>query len=300
MIEVKNLCKSFLGQPAVSDISFKIDEGKTLVLLGTSGCGKTTTLKMINRLIKPDSGVIRINGNETLNQEIVALRRSIGYVIQETGLFPHYTVEENIALVPGLLKWDSDKIHARIAELINLLRIPEDQFLTKYPHELSGGQKQRVGIARALAADPPIILMDEPFGALDPITRVRIRKEIKALFSILNKTVLMVTHDIPEAMVMADTVCLMDNGKVVQQGTPKDLIFNPENEFVKEFMKEDRFQLEMEVLKWGDLPISQNDDRFDMNSSVLDILKQLDQDGNMSLYEEIFKAFNQSRRKLMK
>lgn len=253
MIKVSNLTKTFGNFKAVDDISFSVKEGEILVLLGTSGCGKTTTLKMINRLIEPSSGVVTINGANIQDEDAVTLRRKIGYVIQHIGLFPHYTVSQNIAVVPKLLKWDKEKIKSKTEELLNLVGLLPDEFLKRYPHELSGGQKQRVGLARALVADPPVVLLDEPFGALDPITRAGIRNEFKNLESFLKKTMVIVTHDVFEAFELGDKVCLIDQGKIQQLGTPKDLIFSPSNSFVKEFFNSNRFQLELQVLKLKDV-----------------------------------------------
>lgn len=235
MIEVSNLTKTFNGKVTVDNISFSVSKGETFVMLGTSGCGKTTTLKMINRLVEPSSGRITINGKDIRDENPEILRRHIGYVIQSIGLFPHYTVEQNIEIVPRLLKWEKEKIKKRIAELLELLGLPPSEFLKRYPHDLSGGQKQRIGLARALASDPPLVLLDEPFGALDPITRKQIQKEFKSLESILNKTMILVTHDIQEAVLLGDRVCLMRGGKIEQIGKPDELISSPANSFVKEF-----------------------------------------------------------------
>ncbi|MGZ3813317.1 MAG: ABC transporter ATP-binding protein [Mucilaginibacter sp.] len=257
MIEVERLSKYFGDIKAVDGISFEVKERETLVLLGTSGCGKTTTLKMINRLIEPTSGTITIDGKTIFDQSPEILRRGIGYVLQNNGLFPHYTVAENIAIVPQLLKWDSKKIEKRIAELIEKLHLSPDQ-LKAYPNELSGGQQQRVGLARALVADPPVLLMDEPFGALDNVTRSKIHAEFKALDELKRKTIIMVTHDVQEAFELGDRICLMDKGKIVQIGTPAELLFEPVNDFVESFLKEQRLQLEFKAIYikdlWGLLP----------------------------------------------
>src|SRR5258706_6689398 len=244
MIEVKNISKKFKQLTAVDDISFTVEEGENLVWLGTSGCGKTTTLKMLNRLIEPTSGEIFINNKNILGENAELLRRKIGYVLQNTGLFPHYTVAENIAVVPNLYKWNKEKINTRVTELMEKLHLPSQQYFSSYPHELSGGQQQRVGLARALAADPPILLMDEPFGALDPITRINVRNDFKNLEEFKKKTIVLVTHDVQEAFELGDRICLMDKGKIVQIGTPTDLLFKPANEYVKKFFDEQRLQLE--------------------------------------------------------
>lgn len=258
MITLKNVSKHYQRNIiAVDDISFSISEGETVVLLGTSGCGKTTILRMINRLIDPSDGNIYVNGQNIKTQCPELLRRGIGYVLQHNGLFPHYTVAENIAIVPKLLKWEKEKVAKRIEELLEKLQLPET-IAHQYPSALSGGQQQRVGLARALACNPPVLLMDEPLGALDPVTRASIRNEFIHFDELKKKTVLMVTHDVQEAFEMADRICLMDKGRVVQIGTTTDLLFNPANDFVSAFLKEQRFQLELESIRikdvWNLLP----------------------------------------------
>lgn len=253
MIIAQNISKDFNGIQAVKDISFQVNEGQTLVLLGTSGCGKTTTLKLLNRLIEPSSGVVRINGEDIFSLKPEMLRRSIGYVSQNSGLFPHYTVAENIAIVPKLLGWDQKKIRQRSEDLLLQLKLPVVEYAGKYPDELSGGQKQRVALARALASDPPVLLMDEPFGALDPITRAAVRKEFLELPELKSKTIVLVTHDVQEAFALGDQICLMDKGEIMQTGTPKELIFGPENEFSRIFFNHQRLQLELSALKFKDI-----------------------------------------------
>jgi osmoprotectant transport system ATP-binding protein len=259
MIKVERLVKTFGKTKAVDDISFEVNEGENMVLLGTSGCGKTTTLKMLNRLIEPDSGTIFINGLNILQQPPELLRRGIGYVLQNNGLFPHYTVAQNIAIVPNLLKWDKLKTQKRIDELLEKLHLSKD-YLNVYPNELSGGQQQRIGLARALVADPPVLLMDEPFGALDNVTRTKIHREFLALDELKRKTIIMVTHDVQEAFELADRIVLMDKGRIVQTGTPSALLFKPANDFVKQFLKEQHLQLEFKTVKlsdvWDHLPHS--------------------------------------------
>ncbi len=235
MIAAENISKHFNGTLAVNNISFGVKEGETLVLLGTSGCGKTTTLRMINRLIEPSGGNIYVNGKSILSLKPELLRRTIGYVLQGNGLFPHYTVAENIAIVPRLLGWDKDKTLKRIKQLLEKLQLPFNEYADAFPSALSGGQQQRVGLARALAADPPVLLMDEPFGALDPITRAEVKKEFRELDELKRKTIVMVTHDIQEALEMGDTICLMDKGNIMQIGTKKDLMLSPANDFVDTF-----------------------------------------------------------------
>lgn len=230
-----NVTKRYHDRAVVDNLTLTIPVGETLVLLGTSGCGKTTTLKILNRLIDADSGTVEINGVNVQQQEPHVLRRSIGYVIQDAGLFPHYTVADNIAVVPRLLDWDADRIRQRTQELLMMLRLPES-VLSRMPDQLSGGQRQRIGLARALAADPPIILMDEPFGALDPITRVAIRREFRELDALQQKTIVLVTHDVREAFTLGDRVALMDTGRIIQLGPPASLRDHPATEFVREYM----------------------------------------------------------------
>jgi len=252
MIVVEHLSKHFGQVKAVDGISFEVKDGENLILLGTSGCGKTTTLKMINRLIEPTKGKIIVNGKNVMDQQPEELRRSIGYVLQNTGLFPHYTVAENMAIVPQLLKWDKKQIDTRSHELMEKLHL-DKKYLNSYPDKLSGGQQQRVGLARALMADPPVLLMDEPFGALDPVTRLSIRKEFKELDELKRKTIIMVTHDVQEAFELGDRICLMDKGRIVQSGTPAELLFKPAGDFVKEFLKEQRLQLEFKAVTLNDI-----------------------------------------------
>lgn len=253
MISVRNITKYYGDTLAVDQVSFDVAVGDTLVLLGTSGSGKTTMLKMLNRLIEPTSGQIFINGEDVLQQDPKVLRRGIGYVIQHQGLFPHYTVAENIGIVPRLLKWPQQKADEQARKLLSLLDLAPDEYLHRYPDELSGGQQQRVSIARALAADPPVMLMDEPFGALDPITRTQIQQEFINLEELLEKTIVLVTHDVFEAIELGDKICLMDGGQVQQQGTPEELIFRPANDFVREFFNASRFQFELKALYLSDI-----------------------------------------------
>lgn len=253
MLEVRHLTKTYNDNNVVDDISFSVPEGKLMVLLGESGCGKTTTLKLINRLIKPTSGKVLINNQDISTTDPVKLRRGIGYVIQNSGLFPHMTVEENVAAVPRLLKWDKEKIKTVASDLLDLLELPVDQYAARLPSELSGGQQQRVAIARALAANPSLLLMDEPFGALDPIIRSQVRESFRKLSEKYPKTVVLVTHDVEEAIVLGDIICLMKDGKVQQMGSPKALVFQPENNFVKSFFSNARFQLELKALSIKDI-----------------------------------------------
>lgn len=236
MIELAHVTKRFGDVAAVDDISLHIAKGKFCALVGTSGCGKSTTLRMINRLIEHSDGDIILDGQPIAAYDPVKLRRRIGYVIQHTGLFPHWTVARNIGLVPRLLKWSSADIQAKVEELMTLLGLPVDEFATKYPHQLSGGQAQRVGVARALAADPDILLMDEPFGALDPITREKLQDELARLQAQMHKTVVFVTHDMDEALRLADHLVVMREGRIVQQGSPLALLQQPNDPFVESLL----------------------------------------------------------------
>lgn len=236
MITFKNVRKSYGRQVVLDNLSFEIKQGEFVVLIGPSGCGKTTTLKMINRLIEPDSGEIYINGTNILKQNPVELRRSIGYVIQQIGLFPNMTVEQNIAVVPKLLKYPKERWKAIVRELLDLVGLPYDEYAHKYPSELSGGQQQRIGVLRALAGSPPIVLMDEPFGALDPITRDSLQEEVKRIQKKLKKTIVFVTHDMEEALKLADTIVFMNKGRIVQMASPEEMLRNPADNIVREFM----------------------------------------------------------------
>ena len=239
MIELRNIKKTFDDERsfAVSDISLRVEKGQLLGLIGESGSGKTTTLKMINRLKEPSSGTIKVNGRNILHQDAIDLRRSIGYVFQGIGLFPHYTVLENVAAVPSLLKWELSDIHSRCEEVLQMVGLSIGEFGGRYPSQLSGGQQQRVGVARALAAAPEVMLMDEPFGALDPITRADLQEEFKRIQQQLNLTVIMVTHDMTEALLMADRIAVMKNGQILQIGSPKELLNHPEQDYVKKLIE---------------------------------------------------------------
>ncbi|HFQ8224370.1 TPA: ABC transporter ATP-binding protein [Citrobacter freundii] len=234
MIEFSHVNKAFGERKAVSDLNLHVKEGSFSVLIGTSGSGKSTTLKMINRLVEHDSGRIRFAGEEIRSLPVLELRRRMGYAIQSIGLFPHWTVAQNIATVPQLLKWPRRKIDERVEELMALLGL-EVVLRERYPHQLSGGQQQRVGVARALAADPQVLLMDEPFGALDPVTRGALQQEMTRIHRLLGRTIVLVTHDIDEALRLAEHLVLMDGGEVVQQGTPLAMLTAPANDFVQQF-----------------------------------------------------------------
>ncbi len=234
MIEFSHVSKLFGAQKAVNDLNLNFQEGSFSVLIGTSGSGKSTTLKMINRLVEHDSGVIRFAGEEIRSLPVLELRRRMGYAIQSIGLFPHWSVAQNIATVPQLQKWSRARIDDRIDELMTLLGL-ESNLRERYPHQLSGGQQQRVGVARALAADPQVLLMDEPFGALDPVTRGALQQEMTRIHRLLGRTIVLVTHDIDEALKLAEHLVLMDHGEVVQQGNPLTMLTRPANDFVRQF-----------------------------------------------------------------
>ena len=212
------------GQPIIDCLNLSVHSGETMVLLGESGCGKTTTLKLVNRLLTPTSGDVVVEGKATTEWDVIRLRRRTGYVIQEAGLFPHFTVEENVALVPSLEGWDDARVRERVRELLQLVGLDAERFASRYPRELSGGQRQRVGVARALAADPPLLLMDEPFGALDPLTRASLQKEFAELKARLGKTVIFVTHDVREALSLGSRIALMDKGRIVLLETPANFV----------------------------------------------------------------------------
>ncbi|EKY8200715.1 betaine/proline/choline family ABC transporter ATP-binding protein [Listeria monocytogenes] len=240
MLKFEHVTKTYKGgKKAVNDLTLNIDKGEFVCFIGPSGCGKTTTMKMINRLIEPTEGKIFINDKDIMAEDPVKLRRSIGYVIQQIGLMPHMTIRENIVLVPKLLKWSEEKKQERAKELIKLVDLPEE-FLDRYPYELSGGQQQRIGVLRALAAEQNLILMDEPFGALDPITRDSLQEEFKNLQKELGKTIIFVTHDMDEAIKLADRIVIMKAGEIVQFDTPDEILRNPANSFVEDFIGKDR------------------------------------------------------------
>ena len=224
------------GPPIIDRLSLEVERGETLVLLGESGCGKTTTLRLVNRLLTPTAGQVMVEGQATTSWDEIRLRRRTGYVIQDAGLFPHFTVAENVALVPSLEKWEEVTINERVTELLSLVGLAPDRFADRYPRELSGGQRQRVGVARALAADPPLLLMDEPFGALDPLTRSSLQKEFAELKSRLNKTVIFVTHDLREALLLGSRIALMDKGKIVLLVTPDEFV-KSDNELARAYLE---------------------------------------------------------------
>jgi osmoprotectant transport system ATP-binding protein len=236
MIELDHLVKRYDGRPVVDDLSLTVPDGAFCVLLGPSGCGKSTTLRMINRLVPFDSGTIRIAGEDIRAVPEEALRRRIGYAIQSIGLFPHWTVEDNIATVPRLLNWPRTRIRQRVTELLELLRLDPEGYRGKYPHQLSGGEQQRIGVARALAADPELLLMDEPFGAVDPITRDALQNEIARVHATTKKTIVFVTHDIEEALRLATVIAILERGRLAQWGAPIDIVEHPASAFVRDFV----------------------------------------------------------------
>ena len=255
-IRMRGVTKRFPGTStdAVSSLDLDIERGSIVALIGPSGCGKTTTLRMINRLIEPSAGLIELEGADVTKQPAVELRRGIGYVIQQVGLFPHRTIGANIATVPRSLKWDKARIEQRVDELAEVVGI-DPSMLGRYPDELSGGQQQRVGVARALAADPPVLLMDEPFGAVDPIVRTRLQDELLGLQQRLHKTIVLVTHDLDEAVKVADRIALLNVGGIVEQyATPDELLRAPANDFVEAFVGEDRSLRRLGLATVADLP----------------------------------------------
>ena len=259
MISLQGVSKVFENtrEPAVKELSLEIKSGETVVLVGPSGCGKTTTMKMINRLIEPSSGTIEVHGSDVMNQDPVKLRRRIGYVIQSIGLMPHRSIEHNIETVPRLLGWERERIKARVSELVGILDLDED-LLSRYPGELSGGQRQRVGVARALAADPPVMLMDEPFGAVDPIVRERLQDQFLDIQERLKKTIVFVTHDIDEAIKMSDRIAILNRGGVLEQyATPEEILREPANDFVKKFVGVERGLKRLALIKVKEIGVEE-------------------------------------------
>ncbi|MBN9387986.1 MAG: ABC transporter ATP-binding protein [Chloroflexi bacterium] len=234
IIEFDRVSKNFPGasRPAVDEVSLDVQEGHLVVLLGPSGCGKTTLMKMVNRLYEPTSGEIRVGGTEIHRLKVTELRRKIGYVIQQVGLFPHMRINKNVGIVPKMLGWDKNRIEKRVDELLELVGLPPEEYRQRFPGQLSGGQQQRVGLARALAADPSIMLMDEPFAAIDNITRTRLQDELVRIQRTVRKTILFVTHDVEEAIKLADEIVIMESGRVIQYDSPLNILTHPANEFV--------------------------------------------------------------------
>src|SRR5437588_2443225 len=255
-VEFRHVTKQYARQGAVVDLSLLVPAGDICVLVGPSGCGKTTTLKMVNRLVEPSSGQVLIDGEDVMSVEVTALRRRIGYVIQQVGLFPHQTVADNVATVPRLLGWPGERIQRRTEELLELVGLDPARIRQRYPSQLSGGERQRVGVARAMAAEPPVMLMDEPFGAVDPIVRERLQNEFLRLHRTLGTTVLFVTHDIDEAIKMGSRVAVMQQGgHLAQYAPPTELLAHPANEFVSRFVGVDRGLKRLSLLKVADVKV---------------------------------------------
>ena len=290
MVKLSNITKRYGSEEAVRGIDLEIQEGQFVVLVGSSGCGKTTTLKMINRLIEPTSGEISIGGQNIRTMNPVELRRNIGYVIQQIGLFPNMTILENVEIVPKLLKLPRETYRKKALDLLEMVGLPPEVYANKYPAELSGGQQQRIGVLRALAGDPSLILMDEPFGALDPITRDSLQDEVKKLHQTLKKTFVFVTHDMSEAVKMADVIVFMDKGKIIQTAPPEEMLEHPANDFVRNFigMRSSPNGSELsvlEVMKRNPTTVSKEKRTLEcvslMNSKGIDTLIVTDQQGKL-------------------
>lgn len=289
MITLKEVCKYYGEIKAVENLDIHISEGETCVFLGKSGCGKSTTLRMINNLISPTSGEIYVNKKSVNAYVKEELRRGIGYAIQNVGLFPYMNVEKNISIVPQLLKWDKKKITARVEELLDIVGLDVDRYIHKYPSELSGGEAQRIGVARALAADPPIILMDEPFGAVDPINRERLQKEFLKIQKKLHKTIVFVTHDIEEAVRMADKIAIMEQGMLQNYDRPECIIAGDNKEFIKEFLGNDyylklllRYDVSDYMTQIADMKEEKPVSRVMQKATLQDALSMMISDGTKS------------------
>ena len=282
MIEFQHISKSYHGKPIINDLSFTIHDGEFIVLIGPSGCGKTTTLKMINRLIPMDSGQILINNEDITKKVLTDLRTHIGYVIQQIGLFPNMTVAQNISVVPKLLKWEKEDMDKRVRELLEMVDLPYEEYAHKYPNEMSGGQQQRVGVLRALAARPPVLLMDEPFGALDPITRDTLQEELKDLQQKLNITTVFVTHDMEEAIKLADQIVFMDKGDIVQMDSPEEMLRNPKADIIRQFMGKHTKQNNTIELTCGEI-MKTNVLKVDNKRKVLESLELMRSKGTDSV-----------------
>lgn len=307
MLKFEHVSKKYKGgKTAVSNLNLEFKKGEFIVFIGPSGCGKTTTMKMINRLIEPTEGKIFINDEDIMEKDPVKLRREIGYVIQQIGLFPHMTIQENISLVLKLLKWPEEKRKKRAEELLSLVDMTPD-YLERYPHELSGGQQQRIGVLRALAADQPLILMDEPFGALDPITRDALQDEFKNLQKKLDKTIVFVTHDMDEALKLADRIVILRDGQLVQCGTPDEILREPADEFVEEFIGKERLVQAKpnittveQIMNAHPVTITSDEQLSNaitvMKTNRVDSLLVIDQEGVLEGYIDV-EAIDQNRKK---
>ncbi len=297
MIHFNNVTKTYPGavKPSVDNLTMSVPEGETCVVIGPSGCGKTTTMKMVNRLIEPTAGEIYVTGRNVLKQDPVELRRNIGYVIQQIGLFPHFTIRNNIAVVPKMIGWKKSRIDRRVDELLEIVGLEPARFRDSYPRQLSGGQRQRVGVARALATDPPVMLMDEPFGAIDPITRDRLQNEFLRLQKQMKKTIMFVTHDIDEAIKMGTLVCILQvGGKLQQIDTPANILSSPANSFVADFVGSDRGLKKLTLVRVGEVmktnfPVGRHDETSSeilrrMRESDLDSLFIVDEIGKLTGY----------------
>lgn len=258
MIKIENITKRYKNHVVLKSISFEVEKGKFVSIIGPSGCGKTTLLKMINRLIKPTSGKIYINGENIYDKDPITLRRNMGYVIQQNGLFPHMTIKDNIEIIPKLEKKNPDDIYKRTIKLMNMVNLNPDEYLNRYPYELSGGEQQRIGVARAFANDTDIVLMDEPFSALDPITRADLQNELLNLQSKLNKTIVFVTHDMDEALKLSNKICLMKDGEIIQFDEPEKILKEPENEYVESFVGKNRIWDNPEYIRAKDIMTNVN------------------------------------------
>ncbi|MFD4255685.1 ATP-binding cassette domain-containing protein [Amycolatopsis thermoflava] len=277
-IQLEHVTKRYPGsrQPAVDDVTMTIPAGKIVILVGPSGCGKTTTMRMINRLIEPTSGRITIGGEDALSLNPDRLRRKVGYAIQQAGLFPHFTVAQNVAVVPGLLGWDKKKIADRVDEMLDLVGLDPAQFHDRFPRQLSGGQQQRVGVARALAADPPVLLMDEPFGAVDPITRGNLQDELLRLQSELGKTIVFVTHDFDEAVKLGDKIAVLGNqSKILQYDTPDAILANPADDTVAGFVGAGASLKQLTLLRVRDVELKQDTVTATTGDSPVELRRQM-------------------------
>lgn len=292
MIRLSGVSKQYPGtdKAAVEPLDLEIMEGEFVCLLGPSGCGKTTTLRMINRLVEPTSGQIWIDGKDVTLEEPNQLRRRVGYVIQQVGLLPHMTIEQNVGIVPKMLGWEKDRTAQRVTELLSLVGLEPSEFRDRYPKQLSGGQQQRVGVARALAADPPVLLMDEPFGAIDPITRDRLQEELLQLQSRIRKTIVFVTHDVGEAVRLSDRVAIFaENSRIAQFATPLEILSAPADDFVRSFVGKGSSVRRLELLTLGDLSLTDSlpDDPtaidLEKDTAVNDALEQMLQLGVMNV-----------------